>query len=68
MRSLNTWDWIAIIILFIGGLNWGLVGLFKLDLVSWIFGAMTMISRIVYALVGASSIYVLIAAFGWGKE
>ena len=68
MKSLNTRDWIALIILFIGGLNWGLVGLFNLDLVATIFGAMTMFSRIIYVLVGISSIYVLIMAFDWKRE
>lgn len=68
MKCLNTWDWVALIILFIGGLNWGLVGIFNLDLVSWIFGEMTALTRIVYAVVGISSIYVLVSAFSWGKE
>ncbi len=68
MKSLNTLDWIALIILFIGGLNWGLVGLFDLDLVSWIFGEMSALARAVYVLVGISSIYVLVSAFSWGKE
>jgi hypothetical protein len=50
-------DMIPAVILFIGGLNWGLVGFFNFDLVAWIFGSMTMLSRIVYALVGISAIY-----------
>jgi len=68
MKCLNTLDWIALFILVIGGLNWGLVGFFNFDLVSWIFGAMSLISRIVYILVGISSIYVLVSSFSWGKE
>ena len=48
---------IAIILVIIGGLNWGLVGLFNFDLVAAIFGAMTVISRIVYTLVGLSAVY-----------
>ncbi len=50
-------DMIPAAILFIGGLNWGLVGFFNFDLVAWIFGSMTMLSRIVYALVGISALY-----------
>lgn len=41
----------------IGGLNWGLVGLLKFDLVATVFGDMTMLARLVYALVGLSAIY-----------
>ena len=52
-------DWIALILLIIGGLNWGLVGLFNFDLVATIFGPMSMISRIVYVLVGLSALYTL---------
>lgn len=59
MKKCNALDWIAYIILIIGGLNWGLVGLFHFDLVSTIFGDMSVISRIVYVLVGLSAIYVL---------
>lgn len=42
----------------IGALNWGLVGIFRFDLVAWIFGPMTMLTRFVYAIIG-------IAAFFW---
>jgi len=51
--------WIAMILLIIGGLNWGLIGLFDFDLVGFIFGAMSILSRIVFILVGLSAIYVL---------
>lgn len=63
MKKLNTLDWIAIVILFIGGLNWGLVGLFQFDLVAAIFGDMSSFSRIIYILVGISAIYVLWLSF-----
>ncbi len=48
---------IAMILVIVGGLNWGLVGLFNIDLVAAIFGAMSAISRIVYTLVGLSAVY-----------
>jgi len=49
---------LATILLIIGGFNWGLVGLFQYDLVAAIFGGSTsVISRIVYSLVGVASIY-----------
>lgn len=64
MKSLNVLDWIAIILLIIGGLNWGLVGIFSWDLVAAIFGDMSVVSRIIYILVGLSGIYIL---FSLGK-
>lgn len=60
MPKMNTWDWIAMILLIVGGLNWGLVGVFNFDLVAAIFGAMSVISRLVYILVGASSVYMIV--------
>jgi uncharacterized membrane protein YuzA (DUF378 family) len=60
MRSLSAIDWTALIILIIGGLNWGLIGFFKFDLVSTIFGDMTAASRVIYALVGLSAIYIAV--------
>lgn len=56
-------DWIAGALLVIGGLNWGLVGLFGFDLVAAIFGPMSAVSRIVYVLVGLSAVYCLVRAF-----
>lgn len=51
-------DIIALVLLIIGGLNWGLVGIFQFDLVSWIFGGQgAMLARIVYTLVGISALW-----------
>lgn len=47
---------IAQILLIVGGLNWGLVGLFEFDLVATLFGEMSALSRIVYVLVGISAL------------
>lgn len=52
---------IAMILLIIGGLNWGLIGIFGFDLVAGIFGEMSMLSRLIYSLVGVSAIIVLIS-------
>lgn len=60
MMRLSTWDWVALILLIIGGLNWGLVGLFNFNLVAAIFGAMSAITRIIYILVGLSAVYFII--------
>lgn len=60
MKKLNTLDWITLILVIVGGLNWGLVGILKFDLVAAIFGEMGVISRIVYILVGLSAIYIAV--------
>ena len=57
MDKLNTLDVIALILVVIGGLNWGLVGLVDFDLVAAIFGAMSAIARIVYVLIALAAIY-----------
>jgi len=54
--TLGTLAVIALALLIIGGLNWGLVGLFQFDLVAALFGEMSVLSRIVYVLVGVSAI------------
>lgn len=56
----------AVILLVVGGLNWGLVGLFGFDLVAFLFGAMSALSRIVYTLVGISAVYALFTI--WSKK
>ena len=50
-------DTIALILILIGAINWGLIGFFSFDLVRVIFGNMSMVSRIIYALVGIAAIY-----------
>lgn len=59
MNKLNTIDWVALILVIIGGLNWLLVGLFGFNLVAAIFGDTAVISKIIYILVGLSSIYII---------
>jgi uncharacterized membrane protein YuzA (DUF378 family) len=54
---LNALDWISLVLMIIGGINWGLVGAFQFDLVAAIFGNMTTLSRIVYVLVGLAALY-----------
>lgn len=50
-------DKIALVLIIIGAINWGLIGLFRFDLVATIFGEMSVISRIVYGLVGLSGLW-----------
>lgn len=60
MKKLNALDWLALVLVIVGGLNWGLVGLFQFDLVAKIFGAMSVLSRIVYGLVGLAAVYLAV--------
>ena len=59
MMRLSGIDWIAIILVIIGGLNWGLVGIFDFNLVTAIFGDMSSLSRVIYALVGLSALMLI---------
>ena len=52
-------DYTVLIIAVIGAVNWGFIGLFRLDLVAMLFGQLSWISRIVYILVGICGIYML---------
>jgi uncharacterized membrane protein YuzA (DUF378 family) len=55
---------VTLVLLIVGGLNWGLVGLLNFDLVAAIFGEMSLLSRAVYSLVGLSALWQLIPLFG----
>lgn len=57
-------DRIALILAIIGGLNWGSVGLFKFDIVAWIFGGQdSIIARIIYTLVGLAAVWCISLLF-----
>ncbi len=57
-------DKIALALLIIGGLNWGLVGIFSFDLVAWLFGGTTaLLSRVVYVLVALSAVWCITLLF-----
>ncbi|HYF40836.1 MAG TPA: DUF378 domain-containing protein [Ramlibacter sp.] len=64
----NALDFLAHVLLIIGGLNWGLVGLMDLDLVATLFGQGTTISRVIYILVGVSALWGLISLVKMGKR
>lgn len=65
---LDALDWTAIILTVIGAINWGLIGLFAFDLVAFLFGTMSLISRIVYTLVGISGLYLIFTASKFGTR
>lgn len=56
-------DWIALILLIIGGLNWLLVGLLKFDLVETIFGSIPVLRDIIYVVVGIAALYTIYFLF-----
>ena len=60
----NSIDWIAHILVLVGGLNWGLVGLLNFDLVTAIFGKKSSFARIVYSLVGLAGLHTIYLATG----
>jgi uncharacterized membrane protein YuzA (DUF378 family) len=59
MKDKSALDWIAMILVIVGGLNWGLVGLLELDLVELIFGSIPILMKLVYILVGLSALYMI---------
>lgn len=57
-------DTIALILAIIGSVNWGLVGIFRFDLVAWIFGGQAaVLSRIIYTLVGLAGLWCITLLF-----
>ena len=52
-------DWIAIVLVIIGAINWGLVGLLDLDVVNAIFGSITWLATVIYVLVGLSGLWMI---------
>jgi len=68
MNKLNALDWIALVLVIVGGLNWGLVGFLKFDLVAALFGDMSALSRIVYALAGLAAVYLAATSMKLAKQ
>jgi len=56
MKTLN---WITLILVLVGGLNWGLIGLLNYNLVEALFGSIPSLVNIVYDLVGLSTLYLI---------
>ena len=57
-------DTLALILSIVGGLNWGLIGIFQFDLVAWLFGGVdSIVSRIIYTLVGLSALWCITLLF-----
>jgi uncharacterized membrane protein YuzA (DUF378 family) len=68
MLKLNIVMWVALMLLVVGGLNWGLVGLLKFDLVARLFGEMSFLTRLVYVAVALSAVIVFVPTFLESKK
>lgn len=56
---MKTLDTLALILVIIGAVNWGLIGFFNFDLVASLFGNMSAVSRVIYAIVGICGLYAI---------
>lgn len=61
-------DMVTLLLVIIGGLSWGLVGVFHFDLIAAILGDMSLLTRIVYILVGLSAVYLIVSFGKLGKR
>jgi len=61
--NMSPLDRIGMLLLMIGGLNWGLVGFFEYNLVDSIFGVDSMIARVIYAIVGLAAVWMIVKMF-----
>ena len=63
MKIVSAWEMIALALVIIGGINWGLIGLFGIDLVSLLLGWAPALQSLIYILVGIAAVIVAYAAF-----
>jgi len=59
MAKRSILDWISLVLVIIGGLNWGLIGLFNFDLIRAILGSIPVLQKVVYVLVGIAALYTI---------
>lgn len=59
MKNLNAFDWVALVLVVVGGINWGMIGAFNIDLVSSLFGVGSALTEVVYAVVGVAALYTI---------
>jgi len=68
MKELHSLNWIAIVLVILGAINWGLVGIVGVDLVNYMFGDTQTFARVVYTLIGISGLYLASIAKGLQKR
>ena len=59
MKKFNWFDWLCLVLVIIGALNWGLMGFFKFNLVQFIFSFSEPLERVIYAIVGLTGLYTI---------
>jgi hypothetical protein len=57
MQNLNFWDKLTMVLMILGGLNLGIMGIFRFDVIGAVFGPMSVLTRICYVVVGLSAVY-----------
>lgn len=67
-QKLSALDWVVVVLVIIGGLNWGLVGFFNYNLVTSLFGDASTVTKVVYDLVGLSALYLIFVTPRLGKK
>jgi uncharacterized membrane protein YuzA (DUF378 family) len=68
MKGMSVVDMVVMLLVVVGGLNWGLVGAFQMNVVELIFGgAGSVFTRVVYVLVGLAAVYMIYGVFVKGK-
>jgi uncharacterized protein len=68
MNKLNSFDWGVLVLLIVGGLNWGLVGAFNFNLVTTLFGTVSVVTTVIYVAVGLAAIYLALISWKLGKK
>ena len=68
MNKLNSFDWSVLVLLIIGGLNWGLVGAFNFNLVTTLFGTVSVVTTVIYVAVGLAAIYLALISWKLTKK
>ena len=68
MRHMSVVEWVALVLVLVGALNWGLVGLLNFNLVTMIFGEGSMLTAVVYDLVGLAALVELYFVFMGGEK
>lgn len=63
MHKHGFWSWVAFICLLVGGLNWGLIGFFHFNFITFVFGDLTVIARIIYAIIGLAAVFAIVRCF-----
>ncbi len=63
MKGMSVIDVVVLVLVVVGGLNWGLVGALNMDLVALVFGAGSVLAKVVYVLVGLAAVYMLYGVF-----